>query len=239
MLYTTNMRRRRFDPYYNSFPPPRPTIIDTSQSSPAPPPPPDDDGLPIIPIIIGIIVIVAIIIGIYIYSKSNKSSTSSSSTTSTATSKSQTVSTTSSSFATGGTAAQLSGGGGGTAAQLSGGGGAFSSYKVYQKFKNKDNGRYLYVRSDNTLGLTSTEAEADTFNITNGSMKSSKTGLYVKDPNNTNYNPQMTNTGYATDITWDGTYIKVGTKCFVYEINGLRINTCTTNDQSRWSTITP
>ena len=182
------------------------------------PPPPKDSGLPIVPIIIGIVVIVGIIVGIYMYSKRNKSSTT--------TTSSETVSTTSSSFSTGG------GGGGDKAVpdeKMSGSG------TVYQQFKSKETNKYLYVKSENTLGVTGTVANADTFNITNGSMKSSKTGLYVKDPNNTGQNPPMTNTGYATDITWDGTYIKVGTtKCLVYDGDSLRIKPCTTNDQSRW-----
>jgi hypothetical protein len=229
------------------------------------PPPPKDNGLPIVPIIIGIVVIVGIIIGIYMYSNRNKSSTTTTSsnpntvspqvvsttssksstfspqvvsTTSSnpSTSSSQVVSTTSSSFSTGGGGdidlLQSGGGGGGDKAvpdeKMS------SSGTVYQQFKSKETNKYLYVKSDNTLGLIDTVANADTFNITNGSMKSSKTGLYVKDPNNTGQNPPMTNTEYAKDITWDGTYIKVGTKCIMYDGSGLRIKPCTTNDQSKW-----
>lgn len=203
--------------------------------------PPKPSGIPIVPIIIGIVVIVGIIVGIYMYSKRNKSSTSSSppvtitsskpstgtstsSKPSTSTSTSQTVSTTSSSFSTGG------GGGGGIAAQLSGGGGLSAPVPtdeqiiVYQQFKNQFKNTYLYVKNGNTLGLTDSLTTADKFDITNGTMRSFNTGLYVKDPNDKNVNPLMVSTGYATNITWDGTNIKVGSKYLTYN-SGVKIET--------------
>ena len=84
----------------------------------------------------------------------------------------------------------------------------------------------MYVKSDNTLGVSTSIANADTFYIdpVNQTMKSYKTGLYVQDNGSvvSPTNPPMVSTGYATNITWDGTKIKVGSKYLTYN-DGVKI----------------